>query len=185
MSPRSESNALSNGGLAHAKSPGQCASAINALSDYPNLSYGKFVAGVRFPSCGLPFCSTVPPVFGMGSKVQMIWIDASRVVFSCWAVVKNKFAGRYWASVQNPRRNMGTNGVASPFPSKNNSIAIAVSSSDPDPTAFRFVNFGPKPTCEILGKSLFRNIGGRNGNHISSLAPFGLLAQRSFLMIQF
>lgn len=122
--------------------------------------------------CAIPIF--VLAVIFRGSKLQMLWIAATWLVFY-WAFVLNLITVWNWAVVKNPRRGMGVN-QASPCSSVVSDSApyLAVglpfvfeppNGASPKPASVwmrRFIDLRPKALWKSLGESLRSQIFGSN-----------------------
>lgn len=119
---------------------------------YVSVFVGKVVPVLAFSLASLGISISAQPVLHvvrLGSKVQVGWIDALRVV----APMKDLEPARYFSEVYFPRHTMGVflcpRNSANPFPNPHPSVSEYAFASRPLPAFgfFRNQNVTPKSFC--------------------------------------
>lgn len=87
-------------------------------------------------------------------QTEMVGINTRRNWFH-GAPVTHDHAGRYWSTMNEPRRPMSANRLSA-FSTffTDESITVVVDAGSPQPACFRFVDLGQKPFQEVIGKPL-------------------------------
>lgn len=157
-----------------------------------NLLADQLVSAVKFAatlaSDVTAFANAILHVFGKRSFVKMIGPNTARIITMMTGVQM----GSPWTNSQNPGSNMRPNQPLEWIASLNFPISPMAQCCRPNPTVSQMghmlwnrttlINLRPKPLWECFRKTLRSQVLRSNLNHSSVLTPFGLQAQRRFLL---
>lgn len=152
-------------------------------TDNTNRFPSKFSIVSTLPSLRLVFNSSVSSVCNVVSKIEMKWINTQFIV-PRGAIVKYVLSFFDGSNAQNPSRYVCSkrSGVPSWIDA---SVPRSVNTRNPYPTTIFSDSYSrPKTSWKCVGKSLRSQVLGRNVDHSSFSAPYGLLALRSVFIMR-